>query len=382
MKRRDLFKLAAVAGLPRAASGRSRREPAPDYMPIVADKMAGGSYNPCYEEREITEPVLLCDEEGRLNPAARGWARTPLFRANLKGHWPRKKKWNFWNWISPDFVFSITLADIDFVQFCAVSFIDFKDHSSVSGVSIHRSGHSPLPEEVEKSVSFSAGGLDYAMVNEGGDIKVDLSARSLEGKKVRADFVIEKPPGHETLNVVVPWSEDRFQLNPKHNTLGCRGRLLIGDKQYDMDPEVCHGVQDFGRGMWPYRSFWNWGVATGRQGRDLIGINVGAKWTTGTGANENGICLNGRLFKIMEDLDWSYDPNDWMKPWRVKSICSEVIDITLTPFHPHSMRLSLGVISTGGFCPFGHWSGVIRPGGQEIEVRNLIGWAEEFSHRW
>ena len=29
--------------------------------------------------------------------------------------------------------------------------------------------------------------------------------------------------------------------------------------------ETCFGVQDWGRGLWPHRSFWNWGVATGRQ---------------------------------------------------------------------------------------------------------------------
>jgi hypothetical protein len=35
-------------------------------------------------------------------------------------------------------------------------------------------------------------------------------------------------------------------------------------------------VQDFGRGVWPYRSFWNWGVATGVR-MACVGVNVGAK---------------------------------------------------------------------------------------------------------
>jgi hypothetical protein len=149
-----------------------------------------------------------------------------------------------------------------------------------------------------------------------------------------------------------------------------------------MNPDECHAVQDFGRGMWPYRSFWNWGVCTGVQGRDRIGVNLGAKWTTGTGANENGICFNGRLYKVMEDLSWSYDPGDWMKPWRVRSEHSDAIDMTLDPIVVHRARLNLGAIQTGGACAFGRWRGVVRFDQNAVEIDGLIGWAEEFAHRW
>ena len=46
-----------------------------DYMPIVNKRMAAGDYTPYYEEREITEPVDLCDERGLLNPEAVGRIR-------------------------------------------------------------------------------------------------------------------------------------------------------------------------------------------------------------------------------------------------------------------------------------------------------------------
>ena len=62
---------------------------------------------------------------GRLNANAVGWSRQPVVRADLHGHWPRKKRWNFWNWISPRFVFSVTLADIDYAAFSR-SLIDFE----------------------------------------------------------------------------------------------------------------------------------------------------------------------------------------------------------------------------------------------------------------
>ncbi|MBM4267624.1 MAG: DUF2804 family protein [Deltaproteobacteria bacterium] len=131
-----------------------------------------------------------------------------------------------------------------------------------------------------------------------------------------------------------------------------------------------------------YRSFWNWGVATGVQGGVRIGVNVGAKWTTGTGVNENGIFVDGRLHKVMEDLRWEYDPSDWMRPWRVRAEHSGMLDVTLEPLFAHRTRMSLGVLETGGVCCFGRWSGTLRVEGNEIRVRDVIGWAEEFAHRW
>jgi len=384
MHRRDFLRGAAatLAAFSPGENVLARAKTVPEFLPILDEKMARGDYVPHYFERELTEPVLLCDEQGRLNPQAVGWSRVPLVRANLSGHWPRKKKWNFWNWISPGFVFSVTLADIDFAQFCAVSFIDFETRRNLGGMAMKRSGSFPMPEEVERSVRFESKQMRYAQINEGGDIQVSFDAPDLKGQEVKAEFIIQKPPGHQTLNIVVPWSSERFQMNSKHNTLPVEGYVRVGERRYEMRPEECHGVQDFGRGMWPYRSYWNWGVATGRQGDDRIGVNFGSKWTTGTGSNENGICCNGRLYKIMEDLIWEYDPGDWMKPWRVRTGYSDMMDLTLNPIYPSTTRISLGFLSTGGTCAFGHWSGVIRFDGREIEVKNLIGWAEEFAHRW
>lgn len=382
MKRRDFIKTGTAAAAGAALGTKALgKEPAPDYMPILDEKMARGEYLPHYVEREITEPVLLCDERGRLNPDAIGWARKPLIQANLSGHWPRKKRWNFWNWITPDFVFSITIADIDFATFCAVSFTDFRTRESKSGIGFKRGNSIDMPEEVEGSVVFETRKMLASLVHHGDHIKVDFRGKA-GGEEATADFRIIYPEGHETLNVVVPWSDQRFQCNSKHNTLPCEGEVKIGGKSYTMDPAECHGVHDWGRGMWPYRSYWNWGVCTGVLDGDLIGVNFGAKWTTGTGSNENGICYNGRLHKVMEDLIWEYDPDDWMKPWRVRSGHTDAIDLTMTPILANSQKISLGLLGTGGTCSFGHWNGTIRFDGKVVEIRDMIGWGEEFSHRW
>jgi hypothetical protein len=353
-----------------------------EWMPIVDARMAGTRFPAAYAEREITASVDLCDARGRLNPAAKGWARTPAIRANLAGHWPRKKRWNFWNWICPRFVFSVTLANIDYAAFCAFFFIDFESGEKFEGMAPAWPGSISMPDRVEQPVSFRGGAIDYTNANRGGDFEVRFNGRDKHGAEVRADFVVRKPEGNESLTVVVPWSDDRFQMNCKENTRPCEGTITVGDRRYAMNPNDCHAVQDFGRGMWPYRSFWNWGVGTGVQDGRRVGINVGARWTTGTGANENALCIDGRLHKIMEDLVWEYDAAAPMQPWRVRSTHTEVVDIALQPIFPHDSKLSLGVLASGGVCVFGKWSGRLVVDGRSLRIENLIGWAEEFAHRW
>lgn len=354
----------------------------PDFLPIMAARMARGDYESHYPEPEITAPADLCDPGGRLNPAAVGWSRAPLVRANLGGHWLRKKRWNFWNWIAPGFVFSVTLADIDYAAFCQMIFTDFESGKSLEAMSLTRPGRLALPEHVERSVGFRGGAVEYVNANDGGDMKIDFAGRTKGGDRVAADFVVRRPPGQESLNIVVPWSADRFQLNSKHNTLPCAGAITAGGRRYEMDPAECHAVQDFGRGVWPYRSFWNWGVATGVVDGVRVGVNVGGKWTTGTGVNENGILVDGRLHKIMEDVTWTYDRRDWMRPWRVRAEHSGAIDLELQPIAAHRPLTNLGVLRSGGVCCFGRWRGTVRVDGEIIELRDVIGWAEEFSHRW
>ena len=354
----------------------------PDHMPIVADRVAHEGSSGCYEERELSAPVDLCDERGALNSAAIGWSRRPLVRANLSGHPLRKKRWNFWNWIEPGFVFSVTLADLDYASLCATFFVDFETRRVSAGTWIGLPGRFEMPEHVERSVRFRAGAVSYENLVDGDTHRVAFRAPTRGGDPIDAELVVASPPDQESLNVVVPWTSQRFQLNSKHNTLPTSGRIRLGERSYEVDPERCHAVQDWGRGVWPRRAFWNWGVCTGVQDGRRIGVNLGAKWTTGTGSNENGILIDGRLHKVMEDLRWDYDPSSDAGPWRVRSEHSHAIDLTLSPRYPHRSRTNLGVVTSGGVCSFGTWSGSVSVGGERIEIDRLPGWAEEFAHRW
>ena len=124
---------------------------------------------------------------------------------------------------------------------------------------------------------------------------------------------MERPIGHETLNVVIPWSDIQFQYTSKQNTLPAVGYVQLDNERLEF-ASPAFGCLDYGRGVWPEHTVWNWGSASGVQGGRTVGLNLGGQWTDGTGMTENGICIDGRLTKISEDVVFEYDRAAMMKP--------------------------------------------------------------------
>jgi hypothetical protein len=123
---------------------------------------------------------------------------------------------------------------------------------------------------------------------------------------------------------------------------------------------------------------------TGAPARDtdgrVIGIQVGGRWTDGTGSVENSLLVDGHLSKISEELVWSYDPGDWMAPW---AVTGAAVELTFTPFHLRRAVTDLKVFASRTHQCFGHWSGRVRDDtGQWIRVDDVVGWAEDVHNRW
>ena len=83
--------------------------------------------------------------------------------------------------------------------------------------------------------------------------------------QLRADILVERPSEHETLNVVIPWSDMQFQFTSKQNTLPASGFVQLGDERYEFTAPS-FGCLDYGRGVWPEHTRWNWGAASGVSG--------------------------------------------------------------------------------------------------------------------
>lgn len=329
-------------------------------------------------EKELTAPVKLCDESGRLNPDAVGWSRKPLHTCNLKGRWPRKKKWNYWCVTNDNYAFSMTVANVDYLALGAAYFIDFEtkeitewNTGGPAGLGCHMS------EEVEQNVEFSHPQMKLSFKHENNVIKIHAV-----GKKLKADISVEKPVGHETLNVVVPWKRNHFQFTSKQNTLPASGAVEMDKKTYAISRDNSFACLDFGRGIWPYRTQWNWASCSARYGKDIIGLNLGGMWTDGTGSTENGVCVNGKLYKISWDVKFQYNTNNFMEPWKIFTPESDTVNLIFTPFFEKKNKLNLLLLSTEVHQMFGKFSGTVKTPDGNVTFDNFIGWSEESISRW
>ncbi len=334
-------------------------------------------------EQELTEAVDLCLENGRLNQAAVGWSRHPVHRCNLRGRWLRKKQWNYWAITTETHLFSVTVSNLDYSGVIFVYVADFDDKTVNEVTKIIPLGRGcGLPELVDGDVHFAAGGWVIEMVHSNTGIALDVSIADFDGVPLTAHFDITIPAEHDTLNVVVPWNEKTFQFTSKQNTLPAEGVVHIGKATIPFGGEQSFACLDLGRGIWPRDCVWNWGSASGRQNGRIIGLNLGGQWTDGTGMTENGICVNGRLTKISEDLQWRYDKSNFMVPWLITAPSGQ-IDLTFTPFLERIAASDLWLIQSEVHQMFGYYNGcIITEDGEEIEIRNLVGWAEDHVAKW
>lgn len=341
-------------------------------------------------EREVTEPVQLCLPGGTtLNPLARGWSRVPMHDCNLAGTPGRKKRWDYWAVLGPTHTLSVTYADIDFLGITDVWWADLRSGRTggrnrsvpgAAGISLpDRPGTAPLRSAARHQV------LD--LTDEPGGTRLSAAWTEADGTPASMDVFVELPDGHESLNVVIPWSDDLFQFTSKHQARPATGELVIGEERIAIgtgpDSGPAWGTLDVGRGRWPYRTRWNWGGgAGGATTGEIVGIQIGGKWTEGTGFTENGITVDGRLHKLGRELTWDYDWDRPREPWRVTDPTGR-LDITLSTTYDKHSRTEAVVLGTEVHQVFGTWTGtVVTDEGLELTVEGVPGFAEESRSRW
>jgi hypothetical protein len=165
-------------------------------------------------------------------------------------------------------------------------------------------------------LTFRSPHLGVEVTDDAGGTTLTARWRERDGTVGRLDARVALPEGHESVNVVIPWSDTRFQYTSKHQARPATGTLRLGDRASGprRPGPGAWGVLDVGRGRWPYRTRWNWGSGAGRadDGR-VVGLQVGGKWTQGTPSTENGVIVDGRVVKLGDELIWDYD---WDAPLR------------------------------------------------------------------
>ncbi|MBN9178141.1 MAG: DUF2804 domain-containing protein [Microbacterium sp.] len=343
-------------------------------------------------ERELLEPVSLTLPDGHLNPAAIGFARTPLVDtagvaarrtarralAPVPVAFGRNKRWEYWNVITPTHIVALTISSLDYAAVHEVWIFDrASGRSRGANATVIPARGMHLPGSLGGGVA-TARAKDLSITVTPSD---DAQRWRLQAQIPGAGFDISvtRPAGHDLLAVVVPWSHRLFQYTVKDVALPASGTITVDGAEVDV-PEGSWAVLDHGRGRWPYDVAWNWGAGSGLLAdRRSIGIQVGGRWTDGTGSTENGVVVGGRLHKISAPVTWSYDLAAPLEPWR---IVGGGLDATFAPFHDKRSATDLRVLSSRTDQCFGEWSGTFDTGSELIAFDGAVGFAEDVHNRW
>jgi hypothetical protein len=337
--------------------------------------MAGGVHK---SEPEITAPVDLCRPDGRLNPAAVGWSRRPLHRCNLQG-WGRNKRFEYWCVTTPDLAVALNVSHGDYRVTLATFFLDIATKQGFSQAEIHW-----LPRGRCDPMSERSGQGDT--VGRGDAMRIEMRQTAVGVKlfadtpRLKIDLDVVDGPDRECMGVVVPWDDIRFQYTRKANCLPVSGRVVVDGVTRDIGGPDAFATLDHGRGRWPYSITWNWASGSGRSGGRTIGLQLGAKWTYGTPSTENSINIDGRVEKISQEHDWTYDRADWLKPWRIEG---ERVRLVFTPIYDRIADFDRLIVCSKEHQVFGWFDGeVVRKSGEIVPVERIFGWAEEVHRRW
>jgi hypothetical protein len=334
------------------------------------------------DQVELATVVSLTGADGRLNPAAVGWARRPILDTSgiVKGPhrtWGRAKRWEYWNVISPTHILALTVSSIDYAAVHEVWIFERASGSTwTRAVTVLPSRDVDLPANLNDGPARARAK----------DLEIDLDPLPDGGTRLRAtipeasfDVAVTRPADYDCVAVVVPWSKTRFQYTVKDVALSAIGVVTTAGVEHEV-PAGSWAVLDHGRGRWPYDVTWNWGAGSGQSRGRRVGLQVGGKWTSGTGSTENGLVVDGHLYKIHDELTWEYDLADWRRPWHVTG---GGLDATLVPFFDKRSTNNLVVVSSRTDQCFGHWSGTYAtPHDGTIAFDGLIGWAEDVHNRW
>ena len=98
---------------------------------------------------------------------------------------------------------------------------------------------------------------------------------------------------------------------------------------------------------------------------------------------ENAVFVDGYMTKIHEDVIFTYDETDYMKPWRIRSKFTGDVDLTFTPFFKREAITNVKLVSSSVHQVVGYFNGfVILENGSRLAITQMLGCVEEHKAKW
>ena len=332
----------------------------------------------------------LLDAKGHL--VERGWAASEVRRYDraaigVAHDDPAIKEWDYYAILTPDFGLALTVADNGHMGFLGVSWMDFQARRFVNGGVGLPAPHGAM------NLPSSADAGDIAHVHP----KMEIAFRFAPGGRVltvdapdfdkgagiSGEIVLAQPP-MDRMVIATPFAEQAtaFYYNQKINCMPASGHVVYAGQRYEFEPSSAFAVLDWGRGVWTYDNTWYWGSASGLVDGKPFGFNIGYGFGDTSAASENILFFDGKAHKLTELEFHLPDGAHDSGPWRFTSSDGR-FEMTFEPIVDRHADFAMGPVSSRQHQVFGKFSGVaVLDDGTRLQVRDLIGFAEEVENHW
>lgn len=343
-------------------------------------------------QNQITQPSPLLTTSGSL--AQVGWSPQPLLDSNLENinfyklkflQPLRLKRWDYYGITTSTHYFSFTVSHIGYLGMIFAYVVNFANKTChEETIAVPFGFGVDLPRNSSGGTThFANGKVDLSFSKDNNQRIINVTWKNFEnGQDLKANLQIPEDSNHESMNLVIPIEKQRFYFNRKINCLPATGWIEYLGQKILITPENALANLDWGRGVWAYESFWVWASASGFLSDDrTIGLNLGFGFGDTSQATENAFILNGKITKL-EQVDFQYDSQNFMAAWKMQSDDGR-LSLTFTPFYERVARTDIKLLVSEVHQMFGKYDGtLVTDSGEIIQIKDLIGFAEEHHARW
>lgn len=343
-------------------------------------------------QRRITKNMKLLDEQGKLQQ--RGYATSLVLEYNkeaIKASKWRVKEWDYYLISNDDYGIALTLADNSYIGLISISLIDFKrpSYKTVSKMIPFTFGKLELPNtSLKGDVQYEDEEVTIRFLNDGEQRRIQCKMKVFDkGRPFECDMIVKEEP-KDSMVIATPFKEDpkSFYYNQKIVGMKAQGYAKYGDKLYRFKKDTTRGILDWGRGVWPYKSTWYWGVAAGILDGKELGWNIGYGFGDTSAATENMVFYEGKAHKL-EEVTFHIPrlengKYDYMRPW-VFTSNNKRFEMDFVPIIDRRDLMHLGILASNQHQTFGRYSGtIILSTGEKLQVKDMLGSAEHIRNRW
>lgn len=341
-------------------------------------------------QHRLVQPGDLLGLDGRLVEA--GWATQPIKRydpSRIRAPRHRVKAWDYYC-VANDFAaLALTVADNGYLGLDTVSLMDLEGgtHRGMTKLLPFPLGARGLPKGSGEGV-IRAAGKQYEMTfrKEGQQRHLYGHVYDFQGGPLLFDLILQETPG-DSMVIATPFEgkPNCFYYNQKINCMPAEGRCIHGEKEYLFSPASAFGVLDWGRGVWPYRSTWYWGSASGVAQGHRFGFNLGYGFGDTSQATENMLFCDGtahKLTQVVFEIPGGPGHEDYLSPWRIHDD-QDRLSLRFDPLLDRASKTSALIVSSDQHQVFGRFSGTATlDDGRELTIHELTGFAEKVRNRF